>query len=95
MNTFSKLLIIIATAATLGATSSAFALSYQECLPSKRGDNGNTAGPEKESSQNRAGGDSEGKAPLRRLRIVEACVVPRRTPTRDHSRFTAGSSGTR
>jgi hypothetical protein len=31
--------------------------------------NRSTADPEKESGQNRAGGDSEGKAPLRRLSI--------------------------
>jgi hypothetical protein len=31
--------------------------------------NRSTAGPEKESSQNRVGGDSEGKAPLRKFEV--------------------------
>jgi hypothetical protein len=36
-----------------------------------------TAGPEKESGQNRAGGDSEGKAPLRRLKAGCGKLVPK------------------
>jgi hypothetical protein len=42
--------------------------------------------PEKESSQNRAGGVSEGKAPFRRLEYLGLCLkvaVPRRVMARD------------
>jgi len=44
----------------------------------------NTAGPEKESGQNRAGDDSEGKAPLRKLKAVELRMGPAPSLTRDH-----------